>query len=93
VENEEGKFLYDDNGNLYHDFNDWDLDFNSHDFLSNYVVRWEYKTGSTVYFVWTNYRSNYEEGYNSSIISSLKGISKVEAQNAFMVKLSYWFSL
>lgn len=93
VENEEDKFLYDDNGNLYHDFKNWDPDFNFQEFSSNFVARWEYKTGSTVYFVWTNYRSNYEDGHDSSIASSLKGISKVEAQNAFMIKLSYWFSL
>ncbi|NQU53230.1 MAG: carbohydrate binding family 9 domain-containing protein [Bacteroidetes bacterium] len=93
VENEHGKFLYDDESNLYHDFNDWDPDFNFQEFSSNFVARWEYKTGSTIYFVWTNYRSNYEEGHNPSIVSSLTDISTVKAQNAFMIKLSYWFSL
>lgn len=93
IENEEGNFLYDNDGNLYNDFDDWNPDFNFQEFSSNFVARWEYKTGSTIYLVWTNYRSNYEEGHNSSIISSLKGISKVKAQNAFMIKLSYWFSL
>jgi hypothetical protein len=93
VENEDGKFLYDDENNRVHDFADWNPDFNFQEFSSNFVARWEYKTGSTIYFVWTNYRSNYEEEYNSSIINSLKGISKVKAQNAFMIKISYWFSL
>ncbi len=68
-------------------------DFNFQEFRSNLVLRWEYKTGSTLYFVWTNNRSRYENMYNPSIGNSLKGISKVTAQNAFMIKLSYWFSL
>ncbi len=68
-------------------------DFNFQEFRSNFVARWEYKTGSTLYFVWTNNRSHYESVYNSSVVNSLKGISKVSAQNAFMIKLSYWFSL
>lgn len=93
IENRSGKYLVDDNNNLYHDFAEGDPDFNFQEFSSNFVARWEYITGSTIYFVWTNYRIHYEEGYNSSAIKSLKNISKVKAQNAFMIKLSYWFSL
>ena len=87
------KYLLDKNLNTYHDFSDWNPDFNFQEFRSNFVARWEYKTGSTIYFVWTNNRSRYEEIYNESVFNSFKGISKVKAQNAFMIKLSYWFSL
>lgn len=87
------KVLLDGEGNVVHNFSDWNPDFNFQEFRSNFVLRWEYKTGSTFYFVWTNNRSHYEEQYNSSILNSLKGISKVTAQNAFMIKFSYWFSL
>ena len=85
--------LFDNQEDLVHDFSEWDPDFNFQEFRSNFVARWEYKTGSTLYFVWTNNRSRYEEIYNPSILNSFKGISKVKAQNAFMVKLSYWFSI
>ena len=85
--------LVDGANNIYHDFSDYDFDFNFQEFRSNFVARWEYKTGSTIYFVWTHNRSNYEEVYNSSLFDSLKGIGKLGAQNAFMIKLSYWFSL
>jgi hypothetical protein len=88
-----GTLLIDENQNLVQDLNDYTPNFNFQEFRSNFVARWEYKTGSTIYFVWTNNRSRYEDAYNSSILNSLKGISKVEAQNAFMIKLSYWFSL
>ena len=68
-------------------------DFNFQEFRSNFVARWEYKTGSTLYLVWTNTRSRYESTYEPSVFDSFKGISKVKAQNAFMLKASFWFSI
>ncbi len=85
--------LIDENGNELLDFNYENPDFNFQEFRSNFVLRWEYKTGSTFYFVWTNTSSNYQDRYNSSIVESFKNISSVKVQNAFMVKFSYWFSL
>ncbi len=85
--------LVDDANNVYHNFNDYDFNFNFQEFRSNFVARWEYKTGSTVYFVWTNNRSQYVDQHDPSIFNSLKGLSKIKADNAFMIKLSYWFSL
>ncbi len=89
----ENGLLVDGAGNVYHDFNSYDFDFNFQEFRSNFVARWEYKTGSTIYFVWTHNRTGYEEKYQSSLFDSLKGMRKLGAQNAFMIKLSYWFSL
>lgn len=88
-----GDKLVDEKGNEYLDFKTENPDFNFQEFRSNFVLRWEYKTGSTFYFVWTNASSNYESVYNPSITKTLKNLSKLEAQNAFMIKLSYWFSL
>ena len=86
VESQLGKYLYDDSNNLYYDFN-------YQEFQSNFVARWEYKIGSTIYFVWTNSRWRYEDVHNPSILNSFKDIMKVKAQNAFMIKVSCWFSL
>ena len=91
--NIEDQLLVDQNNNIYHNFKTWNPDFNFQEFRSNFVARWEYKTGSTVYFVWTNNRTRYESSYESSILDSFRGISRVAAQNAFMIKISYWFSL
>ena len=68
-------------------------DFDYQEFNSNFVLRWEYKTGSTFYFVWTNSISNYTAEYNPSVFNSIKNIGNGTSQNAFMVKFSYWFSL
>jgi hypothetical protein len=88
-----GNLLVDENNFEILNFETDNPDFNFQEFRSNFVLRWEYKTGSAFYFVWTNTSSSYENKYNSSITRSFKNISNVKAQNAFMVKFSYWFSL
>ncbi len=93
TEIENDKWVTDENMNLILDYANESPDFNFQEFRSNFVLRWEYKTGSTLYFVWTNTGFSYEDKYNPSIWDSYKNISKVEFQNAFMIKLSYWFSL
>lgn len=90
---EDEKFLVDNKNNVFRNMSEWNPDFNFQEFRSNFVARWEYKTGSTIYFVWTNNRTRYENNYESSVFNSFKGISKVKAQNAVMLKISYWFSL
>lgn len=92
-ENGDDKWVTDENGNVILDYAYESPDFNFQEFRSNFVLRWEYKTGSTLYFVWTNSGFSYEDKYNPSIWNSFKNISKVNSQNAFMIKLSYWFSL
>jgi hypothetical protein len=89
----EGDILVDEDGNELLDFNTENPDFNFQEFRSNFVLRWEYKTGSTFYFVWTNTSSRYEDQYNSSIAKSMTNTSSLFSQNAFMIKFSYWFSL
>jgi hypothetical protein len=93
VDDGENQILVDEDDNLLLDFSTENPDFDYQEFNSNFVLRWEYKTGSTFYFVWTNSISNYINQYNPSIIESIKNIGKGTAQNAFMIKLSYWFSL
>ncbi len=89
----DNKYLTDTSGESFLDFAQENPDFNFQEFNSNFVLRWEYKTGSSFYFVWTNYRSSYEDVYDPSIANSFKNISNVKSQNAFMLKFSYWFSL
>ena len=93
VENNSEKWVVDENENVIINLNTESPDFNYQEFRSNFVLRWEYKTGSTLYFVWTNTCFNYEDRYNPSVWNSFKNISELRAQNAFLIKLSYWFSL
>lgn len=68
-------------------------DFNFQQLNSNLVARWEFRPGSTLYLVWTNTRSAYSSQLGDSIWQSFGNIRKVEAQNVFMIKFSYWFSI
>ncbi|MGM0621517.1 MAG: DUF5916 domain-containing protein [Bacteroidota bacterium] len=87
------EWLMDERQNYIMELTQNSPDFNFQEFRSNFVARWEYKTGSTLYFVWTNSRSRYENKYEPSVFESFKGISDVKAQNAFMLKVSFWFSI
>ncbi|MBK6284998.1 MAG: hypothetical protein IPF54_22270 [Draconibacterium sp.] len=75
--NTNDNLLVDENNNELLNFETENPDFNFQEFRSNFVLRWEYKTGSTFYFVWTNTSSNYEPVYNPSITDTFKNISKL----------------
>jgi hypothetical protein len=62
-------------------------------FNSNLVGRWEFRPGSTLYLVWTNTRFQDSSPQDESIWKSFGNIMNVKAENVFMLKFSYWFSL
>ena len=68
-------------------------DFSFNEFRSNLVARWEYRPGSTLYFVWEHTRSKREQHYMPSWGENLDHMMGLPASNIFMVKLNYWFSL
>jgi hypothetical protein len=71
-------------------------DFNVREFLSNFVVRWEYNPGSTVYLVWSQSR-NYYTGLGKmdffNDISALFNRDNNVPHNVFLIKFSYRFGL
>ena len=71
-------YSMDNNGDHFPDFQMRKPDFNFQEFRSNLVGRWEFSPGSTLYLVWTNTRSLYENNYNSSIGNSFGGISDLK---------------
>jgi len=67
-------------------------DFSFMQFRSNLVLRWEYKLGSTLYFVWSHDRSGWESQYN--LIGDIAGdLFGMGGDHVFMVKANFWFSL
>ncbi len=59
----------------------------------NAILRWEYLPGSTIYFVWTQSRSAYEEGGEFNVGRSLGKIGNSTPDNIFAVKLNYYFNM
>jgi hypothetical protein len=74
-------------------FNFDNPDFNFKSLRGNAVLRWEYKPGSTLYFVWTQNRWNdvYQEPF--SMRQSADQLLDTRADNIFMLKATYWWSL
>jgi hypothetical protein len=64
-------------------------DFNIKEFLSNLVVRWEYRPGSTVYLVWSQNRNTYVNDGSFDISQDIKDLFQEKAKNIFLVKFSY----
>jgi hypothetical protein len=71
-------------------------DFNVQQFLSNLVIRWEYNPGSSVYLVWSQTRSGYND---SGILDFSKNLGDLfdtgdnKPHNVFLIKFSYRFGL
>ena len=64
-------------------------DFNVKEFLSNFVVRWEYRPGSTVYLVWSQTRNQYINDGTFELSNDLNQLFGEKANNIFLVKFSY----
>ena len=67
--------------------------FNFNEFKSNFVARWEYLPGSTLYVVWGHTMSSRIGNYLPGWGDNLDRMFGLPATNVFMVKLNYWFNL
>ena len=67
-------------------------DFNTKSLRGNAVLRWEYLPGSTLYFVWTQSRSDDEDTGVFQFRHSLHRLWKAHPDNIFMIKMTYWWS-
>lgn len=66
-------------------------DFDVKEFLSNLVLRWEYRPGSTVFLVWSQNRNGFEQEGLFELRRDLGRIFDIRPTNIFMVKLAYRF--
>ena len=68
--------------------------FNFKEFRSNSVVRWEYRPGSTLYFVWSQGRQ--QDGIDEGSFDfrrDYRNLFRSHPMNTFLIKASYWVSL
>ncbi|MBT3384066.1 MAG: carbohydrate binding family 9 domain-containing protein [Prolixibacteraceae bacterium] len=82
-------FLVDDNRDGVDDYSFSKPDFNVKEFLSNLVVRWEYRPGSTVYLVWSQNRSGYINNGSFDFSRDFESLFNEKANNIFLLKFSY----
>ncbi len=67
-------------------------DFNFRSLRGTAVARWEYNPGSTLFFVWTQSRSDYQDFGDLRFNNSVDGLLGAKPDNIFMVKFTYWIS-
>lgn len=84
-----GSYQIDDNGDNIIDFEIGNPDFNVREFLSNLVIRWEYRPGSTLYLVWSQNRSGYVNNGIFNFNNDFDALFRQHANDIFQVKLSY----
>jgi len=68
-------------------------DFTVLSFRSNVVLRWEYRPGSTLFFVWQHGRSGSSTTPRFDVAGDVSELFRSPADNTFLIKLNYWWSL
>jgi hypothetical protein len=67
-----------------------DPNFNVRSLRGNAVVRWEYRPGSALFFVWQQERSGFEPIGDFSASRDIGDIFNTMPTNVFLVKATYW---
>jgi hypothetical protein len=65
-------------------------DFNFRSLRGNAVLRWEYRPGSTMFFVWQQQRAGSQPYGDFSFSRDAGAIFDGQPDNVFLVKVSYW---
>ncbi|MGE3526696.1 MAG: DUF5916 domain-containing protein, partial [Gemmatimonadales bacterium] len=67
-------------------------EFTESSLAGSMVVRWEFRTFSTLYLVWRHSRS-YDRATGGSLGGALDNLARAPAENTLLVKLSYWMKV
>ena len=73
-------------------FNLADPSFTNRSVRANAVLRWEYRPGSTLFFVWQQQRSAEDALRDFTLGRATSDVLALPARNVFAVKASYWFN-
>ena len=67
--------------------------FNFRQFNSNAVLRWEYRPGSTLFFVWQQGRASNDVNGEFHVARDYRDLFRAHPDNTLLIKASYWFNL
>jgi hypothetical protein len=89
-----GADSYDDRFQPYTPPGDAQLRFKVTELISNTVVRWEYRPGSTLFVVWQHGRQGPDprNPFNQSWTRDYGDLFRLHPDNTFLVKVAYWLS-
>ncbi len=69
-----------------------DPDFNFKQFRSTVVLRWEYLSGSTLFFVWSSSKTAYDFTGAFDPLNDLDALREAEGENFFSIKVNYYLN-
>ncbi len=91
---EENTYYVDENSDGTDDYSFDNPDGNFDQFLSNLVVRWEFRPASTIYLVWSQTRDYYDETGSFSLDQNIVNLyTTYKPYNVFLLKFTYRFGL
>ncbi len=70
-----------------------DPDFNVIQFRSNFVIRWEYIPGSTLFLVWSSNGSDFHNSDENNFKQLRSDLFDLNSRNTFLIKYTYRFIL
>jgi hypothetical protein len=82
-------YLVDENHDEEIDYGFYKPDFHFLQYRSNMVLRWEYKTGSSLYLVWSQSRTGYDQNGDLPINQYVDELWETHPRNDLMLKVSY----
>jgi len=90
----DNSYNIDENSDGTSDYNFDNPDNNYNEFLSNFVIRWEYRPASTVFLVWSQTREYVDPLRGSSLNDNVnKLFTANKPYNIFLIKFTYRFGL
>jgi hypothetical protein len=90
----ENAYYVDENLDGTDDYSFGNPDGNFDQFLSNLVIRWEFRPASTIYLVWSQTRNYYDETGSFSVNQNLDNLYTTDKPyNVFLLKFTYRFGL
>lgn len=81
-----------DNANSAPSFQLRDPNFNIRSLIGDAVIRWEYRPGSTIFFVWQQQRSDAQPIGNFDFNRDVGAIFREQPTNVFVVKATFWLA-
>jgi hypothetical protein len=79
-----------DGGGAAQPFTFGNPDFNSRSLRGTGVLRWEYRPGSTLYFVWTQERNGFDQFGDFNFTRDRSALFRDRPTNVFQIKGTYW---
>lgn len=75
------------------DFTFGNPNFSFKELRSTFVIRWEYRPGSVIFFAWQHGRQNYQNKYIFNGINDIGDLFSLESDNTFLIKFDFMLGL